>query len=314
MFSRDIIRVVRIDMRRRRVLIFGAGGMLGQEFIAQLATERGLHVILSNHAKSDITDFTSVRRVLKRSHPDIVINCAANIVVDICEAKPIEAWAVNALGPGNIVRALAELGFHRTLFLQISTADVFGSTAIKMHTVRDVPHPVNVYGWSKWGGEVISAAEAAAGDVPFIIVRTSWLYSFRRATFVDAVARSLLEGRPIVAATDQYNLPVSVGDVARRVRTLIRHPIHAANRTIHLAPRVVHPVSRYDIARFIATVLGKDSALVRRGFRKDIFKAPRPCHSTLVPSQGIELPHWKHALAKYMRARYGRLAGGRPKI
>lgn len=300
-------------MHTRRVLIFGAEGMVGQEFARACADEPGFAVFPRSRKAADVTDAAAVHRALARVRPEVVINCAAMISVDACQANPLGAWMTNAIGPGAIVSAMAQLGMARALFVHMSTSDVFSGAPGRRFAPADPPSPVNTYGWSKRGGEMIVASEAAAGNIRALILRTSWMYAERRETFVDLVARSLLRTKPLAVAGDQYNTPVSVRDVVRAALRLMRQP--RARGIYHLASAERRPVSRYDVARFIAGVLGCDPGLLRKRSREDIFKTARPRNSMLAPSPGLILPPWRTSLAAFLRARYpdrGRSEGEQP--
>ncbi|MBI2097304.1 MAG: SDR family oxidoreductase, partial [Candidatus Sungbacteria bacterium] len=205
----------------KRVLIFGSDGMLGSEFMRRMKKDPRYLVFGCGRKCADITRLASVAAVIRKRRPDVIINCAAKINVDRCEAEPLEAWLVNAIGPGNIIHALAKLGLSNALFVHISTSDVFGEGRKKFWSVDDSPHPVNVYGWSKLGGEKITAAEARMARMKYFIVRTAWLYSRSKNTFIDTVADSIIRRKAINIASDQFNLPTEINNLVSGVMFLM---------------------------------------------------------------------------------------------
>ncbi|HUP25063.1 MAG TPA: sugar nucleotide-binding protein, partial [Thermoanaerobaculia bacterium] len=78
-----------------RLLVLGAGGMLGQAVVAAAAA-RGLGVDAAPRAELDVTDPTAVAARMRSAPPALVVNCAAFTQVDGCESEPERAWAVNA--------------------------------------------------------------------------------------------------------------------------------------------------------------------------------------------------------------------------
>ena len=159
-----------------KVLILGAKGMLGREFLDFFELHKEYQTIPVDKDNFDIKSFSSVKSALNKYKPDFVINCAALINVEYCESHPIEAYSVNSFGPGNIARALADLEFKKTKFIHISTSDVFGGEK-KFFKESDNPNPVNVYGWSKFLGEKILEQESKASSSRYFIIRTNSLYS-----------------------------------------------------------------------------------------------------------------------------------------
>ncbi len=289
-------------MRKRRVLVLGASGMLGQEFTHALAHHERFTAIACDRRRADVTNLAMLRRVMRATRPDVVINCAAEIDVDWCEAHPLEAWRTNALGPGNALRALADTGHTRSVFVQISTAYVFGNDK-NAFAEDDLPHPVNVYGSSKLGGEAIAAAEANAAGIPYLIVRTAWLYSHFRKTFIDHLAGELLAGKTCVAFSDQFGLPVWTRDFVRgTIRLLHRRRVESG--IYHAVSGSRRRVSRYDIARVVAGALSCDRRLVRPGRKRTILRVPRPKSAFLINTRGLPMPGWQASLRQYMRERY----------
>ena len=67
-----------------RLLVTGAGGMLGQD-VVRAAEAAGHEPIALPHAELDITDPDAVGRALTRELPAAVVNCAAWTDVDGAE-------------------------------------------------------------------------------------------------------------------------------------------------------------------------------------------------------------------------------------
>ena len=91
------------------MLVFGAGGMLGQDFLraAKLANHEVEGLVRTD---VDITDAAAVERAVAFHAPDAVVNCAAFTNVDGAESEPDEAMRVNADGARNVAAAAAKVG------------------------------------------------------------------------------------------------------------------------------------------------------------------------------------------------------------
>ena len=105
----------------RRVLVTGAGGMLGSDLPPLLASA-GYEVFARPQSDLDIADSAAVARAFRAAAPDVVVNCAAFTKVDDCETDP-RAEAVNARGPAHLARRCRIHGAAQ--LVQISTDFVF---------------------------------------------------------------------------------------------------------------------------------------------------------------------------------------------
>jgi dTDP-4-dehydrorhamnose reductase len=254
-----------------RWLISGAGGMLGTDLAAALAS-RGEPVTGMDRASLDVTDAAAVTEAVARCRPDVVVNCAAWTAVDDAEASEEQALAVNSGGAANLAAACAGLG---TRMIQVSTDYVFAGNAGRPYAEGDVPAPSTAYGRTKLAGEraVLSRLPGAG-----YVVRTAWLYGAHGPNFVRTMIR--LEGqRPAVdVVDDQLGQPTWTADVARQVIALV----HAA-----AAPGVYHATSSgqttwYGLAREVFTLLGADPSRVRPIPSSALPRpAPRPAYSVL---------------------------------
>ena len=107
-----------------KVLVFGAGGQLGQEMIA--ATPDGVEVRGVDRATADIRDGSAVEFVLLSERPAIVVNAAAYTAVDLAESEADVAEAVNVAGAANVAAACARVDARLVHF---STDFVFDGNA-----------------------------------------------------------------------------------------------------------------------------------------------------------------------------------------
>jgi len=101
-----------------KVLITGAGGQLGKEFIAYF-TAKGDTLYSFTRKELDVTDATSLNPIMKSLKPDLVLHCAAYTKVDAAEENWKEAYAVNALGTRNIAVASEVIGAKLVYFSTI---------------------------------------------------------------------------------------------------------------------------------------------------------------------------------------------------
>jgi dTDP-4-dehydrorhamnose reductase len=274
-----------------RIVISGAGGMLGRRLTAQ-AHQQGRDVLALTSADWDITDATAAERYIGSG--DVVINCAAYTQVDRAEEEPERAHLVNAVGPENVAQACARAGAD---LIHISTDYVFAGGRHRPYEIDDETGPLSVYGRTKLAGEMLVLA--AMPDAH--IVRTAWVYEGADGKDFAAVMRRLAAGDgEVEVVADQVGSPTYVGDLAEALLGLaddgsIREPVlHAANEGA---------VSRFDQAQAVFEFVGADPQRVRPvGTDRHPRPAPRPDYSALSARRSTEagltpLRPWRDALA-----------------
>ncbi|WP_422749045.1 dTDP-4-dehydrorhamnose reductase [Mycobacterium sp. WMMD1722] len=281
----------------RRIVITGAGGLVGRVLAARARGEQRAVTTLSS-ADCDITDPEAVAGLPGAG--DVVVNCAAVTSVDAAEADPRRAQAVNAEGPGHLARACADAG---ATLIHLSTDYVFsgdfGSAAPRPYETDDPPGPLSVYGRTKLAGEqaaLISGADA-------YVVRTAWVYEGRDgADFVATMRRRAAAAAvddPIEVVADQIGSPTYADDLAGALLEIADGRV--GGRLLHAAN--TGPASRFDLAQAVFELIGADPARLRpiTGDRHPR-PAPRPAYSALGSRRSAAagltpLRPWREALA-----------------
>jgi dTDP-4-dehydrorhamnose reductase len=272
-----------------RVLVTGAGGILGRALQAELPA-RGFAVTALTRAELDITDIAATRNALGRYAPAIVVNCAAYTRVDDAEAHEDDAAAVNT----QAAHALAELCAARgTRIVYPSTDYVFAGDRRRAYAPDDTPAPVNAYGRTKLGGEV---GTRAAHD--HLIIRTSWLYGSGGPNFVRSVSGRLKKGEPLQVVTDQTGRPTYARHLARGIAELLS--IKAPTGTYHMAN--AGRATWFEVAAEISARFGRPGAVVPCKTAELRRPARRPPWSVLDTRETDKLigalTPWREALAE----------------
>ncbi|WP_262370103.1 SDR family oxidoreductase [Dictyoglomus thermophilum] len=103
---------------KKRILITGAKGFLGQYFVKEFEDEE---VIPITHQDINLEDKNAIEKITSLK-PDLVIHPAAIRSPDICEEDPEKAWKVNAVGTKHVAIACSLLDIP---LIYISTDYVF---------------------------------------------------------------------------------------------------------------------------------------------------------------------------------------------
>ena len=91
-----------------RILVTGKNGQVGFELQRRLA--RLGEVIAADRAQLDLADPDSIRRAVRETKPDLIVNAAAYTAVDQAEAEPELALAINGAAPGILAEEAKRAG------------------------------------------------------------------------------------------------------------------------------------------------------------------------------------------------------------
>jgi len=274
-------------------LVLGAGGMLGQDLVAELESA-GQRVTGLRRGELDITDETAVRSEVAGRRPDVVVNCAAWTAVDDAESRESEALRVNAAGAASVAAACAAAGAR---LVHLSTDYVFAGNAAQPYAEDDRPAPLTAYGRTKLAGEQAVLRLHPGGGY---VARTAWLYGAHGPNFVSTMIRLERERPQVDVVTDQRGQPTWTADVASQVVALALSQAR---------PGIYHATSSgeatwFDLAREVFRQLGADPARVRPVTSSAFPRpAPRPGYSVLGHGgwarAGIEpIGDWRVALER----------------
>ncbi len=131
-----------------RILITGKNGQVGGEF-SRLYHSPG-DVVVVGRAECDLSSERSIRDLVRRVEPAVIINAGAYTAVDQAEAERELCFAVNAAAPRVLAEEAARLD---ALLIHYSTDYVFNGEKPEPYLESDPINPVSVYGASKAAGE-----------------------------------------------------------------------------------------------------------------------------------------------------------------
>ena len=275
-----------------RVLVTGAGGMVGREVVEAMS---GHEVIGLDHAALDVGDRDSVLGAIGSTRPDAIVHCAAMTAVDACESERDRAFLVNALGVRFVMEGARRAGAY---VVTLSTDYVFDGTQPEPYHEWDTPNPTSVYGQSKLGGEFEMDLECA-------VVRTSWVIGRYGANMAKTILRLAGGDAPLRFVDDQRGCPTVAKDLATMLRTFA---VERLPGTWHVTNQ--GPVSWFEFAGEMLRAAGDDPARVAPISTTDLDPprpAPRPANSVL-DNRALRLaarpllPDFRESLPELVRA------------
>ena len=271
-----------------RILITGAGGMLGRD-VDRAAATGGHTPIALPRAELDIQDAEAVRAAVAAAAPDAVINCAAWTDVDGAEAEDDAATAINGLGAGHVAAAAHAVGAWT---VHVSSDYVFDGTKRTPYVESDRVGPLSAYGRSKLSGERLVAGAAPGSHT---VVRSAWLFGAGGRCFPKTIRRLAGERDELAIVDDQVGSPTFTGHLAPALVSL------AAQRRLgilHVAAE--GQCSWCEFARAIVAASGLSCEVRPITTSQYPLPAPRPAYSVLRSERGApRLTGWREGLAEF---------------
>jgi dTDP-4-dehydrorhamnose reductase len=181
-----------------RILLLGKNGQLGWELHRTLQPLGKVFAV--DYPEIDLTSPDSICKTVREYQPELIINAAAYTDVDRAESETEIAVAVNGRAPGLLAEQAQTICAG---LIHFSTDYVFDGKKGSPYIETDTPNPINVYGRSKLEGE--QSVSQVNGS--YLILRTSWVYSLRRESFVTKVLRWSREKQTLRIVSDQIGSP-----------------------------------------------------------------------------------------------------------
>ncbi|GGN81984.1 dTDP-4-dehydrorhamnose reductase [Streptomyces albiflavescens] len=281
-------------------LVTGAGGMLGQDVLAELAADPDAVVTGLSRQQLDITDPAVVRTAVTGHR--VVVNCAAWTDVDGAERAETAATAVNGTGVRHLAHACAD---SDAILLHISTDYVLPGDARRPYPEDAPTGPVNAYGRSKLAGE-----RAVVELLPHTgyIVRTAWLYGAHGTNFVATMLELASRHETLDVVADQHGQPTWSRALARQLAALGRAALTGGAPAGIYHGTAAGRTTWCGLARETFRLSGLDPERIRPvGSDKFPRPAPRPAFGVLGHGSWLRaglgpLPQWEDQLASALKA------------
>lgn len=240
----------------------------------------------------DVADLSNVRGVLEKEKPDIVLHLAALTDIKKCEEHPELTREINELGTGNIAKVAKEIGAK---VIYVSTNAVFDGEKREAYGVDDIPKPINVYGKTKYAGELAVLDK----DPRNLVVRTSWIFGGGKEKdkkFVSKIIQKLRNGEAFSAVNDIKGTPTYAKDLAEALH----------NMALNNVSGIVHVVnsgsaSRYDMVLVMKEALNSKSQISGAPLSSFDSTGNTLRNETLNPGE-YALRSWQEALIEYVHA------------
>ena len=279
-----------------RVLVTGAKGQLGTDVMAELKSNN-IEAVGIDREELDIVDAKACEEFFDKANAekriDAVIHCAAYAAVDKAEDEQDLSYNINALGTKNIATACKKFDMKH---MYISTDYVFNGQGERPWEPDDERQPLNVYGKTKYEGELFVEEIAKK----YFIVRIAWVFGIAGNNFIKTMLKLAKERDSLTVVDDQIGSPTYTADLSKLLVSMIQTDkygrYHATNEGY---------CSWYEFAKEIFKVAGVTINVAPVDSSAYPAKAKRPANSRMekkkLDEMGFKrLPSWQDATRRYI--------------
>ncbi|GAB3576981.1 dTDP-4-dehydrorhamnose reductase [Spirosoma luteolum] len=253
-------------MTKKRILLTGSNGLLGQKLVGLLtqqphveliATARGDNRLPASadytYRSMDITNREQVLDVIGDVRPDVVIHTAAMTDVDKCELQKDDCWAQNVVATESLVDACRATD---AFLVHVSTDFIFDGTAGPYDETAE-GNPISFYGWSKLAAEIIVKQSGLRWAIARTVLVYGIAHDMSRSNIILWVKKSLEDGKNIKVVTDQWRSPTLAEDLAMGCFLIADQ---GAEGIFNISGKEV--LTPYDMAIKTADYFGLDKSLI----------------------------------------------------
>lgn len=264
-----------------KILVTGAGGMVGSYI------NFGIRL---THNQLDITDRKAVSETITKYKPRAIIHLAAATDLKQCEENPDYAYRVNSIGTYYLALAAHAIGAK---LIYISTNSVFDGLQSESYKISDIPNPQNVYGRSKYLGEL-----AIKGMLDnYATIRTCWIFGGGRGKdkkLVGKIMEKVEQGTPEIQATeDHFGSPTYGKDLVKGIQEILSNEMTGIFHIVNSGT-----CSRFQEVKEIVKISGS-KAIVKPVPAAIFGLSADRLHECLEPHPTLLRP-WQDALKEYL--------------
>jgi dTDP-4-dehydrorhamnose reductase len=287
-----------------KILLTGKTGQVGKELNNILKDTEEL--VSVGREQLDLSKIDSIEPTILDIKPDIIINAAAYTSVDKAEEEPDLAMTINGVAPGVLAEAAKKVGAS---LIHYSTDYVFDGRSNTPYREEDATCPLNIYGESKLAGE----KSIAKAGVPYLIFRTSWVYSLQGKSFLQTIKKLAAQKDTLRIVDDQIGAPTWAGSIARATHKILEQCVRdksepSLSEVFHLTCK--GQSSWYGFAKEVLDLSGASQDTQVLPIPTSDYPSPavRPTYSLLSNDKlkkvfAFEMPHWNDALKDCMHSK-----------
>jgi dTDP-4-dehydrorhamnose reductase len=274
-----------------KILITGSKGLLGTA-LEKVCNEAEINFRGFSHKDLDISNKNELEKRINQYKPNIIINTAANVGIYHCEENPEKAFDTNAFSVLNLAKICKK---NNIILVQISSNAVFDGEKREMYIESDIPNPKNIYGLSKYAGEIFTKNNLDS----YYIIRLSKLFGIRRNNtpdFLNKIIDKMRNGLELKISSDKFDTFTYSIHAAKEIISIIQNK--AQFGVYHVSNQ--GSISYYDfVCKFAEKIgySGKINKIKDIGSSTLLDNFEFGLNSTKIKN----MPYWEEALNEYIR-------------
>lgn len=197
------------------VAVLGSGGQIGCALKILSKKQKKIKFYFLQRKKINYLNMHVLNNFLYKKKIEIIINCFAFTNVNEATLKPRQAYSLNF----NFVKKLSNLcNLYNINLIHFSTDYVFDGNSNVPYSESSKTNPLNVYGKSK----LLADNFLLKNKNKIIILRTSWVFSYKKTSFVKKIINKTKIKREIDVVNDQIGCPTYANDIAKIVIKILK--------------------------------------------------------------------------------------------
>ena len=205
---------------RKKILVLGASGQLGNRFMSDVENcsgtyNSGSNNLMTNLFHLDASNLEEFKKLTSAIQPNVIINCIGLTNVDECEKLPEKNWLINSKFPVEVATYCKLLNIK---FIHISTDHFETKDSVIISELSTLNTP-NQYSFAKLSADKM--IQELNSDS--IIVRANF-FQFNAGlskTFIDNMINDIAQKRAVRSFGDIYFTPVSIATLIKFILDLI---------------------------------------------------------------------------------------------
>lgn len=294
---------------KTRILVTGCGGMLGDAFYNTLKNKCNLKTTDIDLNEEwldflDVRDFSHYENIVNEFMPEIILHLAALTDLEYCEKNIKHTYLTNTTSVENAVTLAKGVG---ATLVYISTAGIFDGEK-DVYDDWDLPNPINVYGRSKYMGEIYVEKNMDK----YFVFRAGWMMGSgpnKDKKFIQKIMQQIKDGKKqLNVVDDKLGTPTYTYDFAKNVISMLKTKYYGVYNLV-----CEQDCSRFDVAEEILKIFDLKQKIkvnkVKSEYFAEEYFAPRPASEKLLCRklrlrENYLMSDWKLSLKEYLEKSY----------